>query len=97
MYTIPRNAINFSEITPFGEMYALSPPGSKHLVKRKAWGGFWGSLYRKVAICTKNAYFCEIYRFSLKSAHFTKILRFCENGDFAVKGPSETAPGLTFY
>ena len=97
MCSTSRNAINFFEITPFGEMDVLSPPGSKSLVKRKAWGGFWGPLYRKVTIFIETAYFDEIHGFSPKSLHFTKIPRFGENGDFAVKGPSETAPGLTFY
>ena len=81
--------INISEITPFGEMDALSPPGSKTLVKRKAWGGFWRSLYRKVAIFTETAYLGEIHMFSPKSAHFTKIPRFRANGDLAVKGTSK--------
>ena len=61
---------------PFGEMDVLSPPGSKSLVKGKAWGGFWGPLYRKVTIFIENACFDEIHRFPPKSAHFTKILRF---------------------
>ena len=78
MCSIPRNAINFSEITPFGEMDALSPPGSKTLVKRKAWGGFWRSLYRKVAIFTKNAHFGEIHI-------FTEISAFHQNPAFLVK------------
>ena len=62
MCSTSRNAINFFEITPFGEMDVLSPPGSKSLVKRKAWGGFWGCLYRKVTISTQNANLDEIHR-----------------------------------
>jgi len=54
------------EITPFGEMDVLSPPGAKTLVKRKAGGGFWGPLSRKVTIFTKNMHFGEIHRFSPK-------------------------------
>ena len=76
MCPIPRNAINFLEITPFGEMDVLSPPVPKILVKRKAGGGFWRSLYRKVTIFTKNMHFGESHRFSPKSVHFTKIPRF---------------------
>ncbi len=47
----------------FGEMDVLAPPGSKTLVKRKAWGGFWRSLYRKVTIFIQNAIFDEIHIF----------------------------------
>ena len=47
----------------FGEMDALAPPGWKTLVKRKAWGGFWRSLYRKVTIFTQNTNFDEIHIF----------------------------------
>ena len=78
MCSIPRNAANFSEITPFGEMDALPPPGARTLVKRKAWGGFWRSLYREVVIFAKNVCFREIHEFSLKSAHFTRNPRFVE-------------------
>ena len=35
----------------------------KSLVKRKAWGGFWGCLYREVTISTRNANFDAIQRF----------------------------------
>ena len=66
----------FLGISPFGEMDVLSPPVPKTLVKRKAGGGFWRSLSRKVTIFTENAHFNEIHRFSPKSAHFTKIPRF---------------------
>ena len=70
-------------------MDVLSPPGSKPLVKRKAWGGFWGSLYHKVTIFIENTHFYEIHRFSPKSVHFIKVLHFRANCDFAVKGTSK--------
>ena len=97
MCSIPRNAANFPEITPFGEMDALPPPGARTLVKRKAWGGFWRSLYREVAIFAKNACFREIHEFSLKSAHFTRNPCFVEKSDFAADEASETSPEPLFY
>ena len=80
----------------FAEKGASSRPRRQTLDKRKAWGGFWRPLCRKVSNSTENAHFDGTHGFSRKSVHFTKIPRFRVNGDFAVKGPPETAPGLTF-
>ena len=70
-------------------MDALSPPGSKPLVKRKAWGGFWRSLYRKVAIFTENAHFDEMHKFHQNQRISLKSRVFRANSDLAVKGTSK--------
>ena len=55
--------MNFMISQHFGETDASSPPRWKTLDKRKAWGGFWRSLYRKVTIFIQNAIFDEIHIF----------------------------------
>ena len=50
---ISRN-FHFSRFS--GANGASFAPGSKSLVKHKAWGGFWRSLYRKVTIFTKTLF-----------------------------------------
>ena len=48
----------------------------KTLVKRKARGGFWGCLYRKVTILTQNANLDEIHRLPHISTKLVEIAEF---------------------
>ena len=88
--------MNFIKSPHFGGTDASSPPRWKTLVKRKAWGGFWRPLCREVSIFTQNAHFYGNHGFSQNQRISPKFCVFRANGDFAVKGPPETAPGLTF-
>ena len=55
--------VNLVKITIFWLNGCPFSPGVKPLVKRKAWGGFWRSLYREVTVFTENTHFYEIHRF----------------------------------
>ena len=90
MYSIPRNAINFSEITPFGEMDTLSPPGPRTLVKRKAWGGFWRALHPKTREIPKSAKFHEFRGFQEFQRVLQEVTFFCENVALAAARPPKT-------
>ena len=57
----------FVEFHVFHANGAFFAPEWKKLAKRKAWGGFWRSLYREVA------HFDEISGFSLHFMKYAKI------------------------
>ena len=75
---------------------ALRPPGVDSLVKCKVLGMFLGAPSTpKCSNMWNFTIFNHFHGYVWKSMNFIKVCGFCENGDFAVKGPPETAPGLT--
>ena len=77
---------------------ALLPPGVNSLVKRKVLGMFLGAPSTPKSYNVWNfAVFSHLHDNVWKSVNSIEMCVSCENGDFAVKGPPETAPGLTFY
>ena len=77
---------------------ALRPPGVNSLDKCKVSGRFLGAPSTpKVLKCVGFRDFQPFHGKVRQSVNFIEMCVFGENDDFAVKGPPETAPGLTSY